>query len=66
MTYRTQRDAERDIRIALWGDLPLAQRSCLLPEPGTYSIVATADVNGHLVAFLFDNYGRTESKIVVS
>lgn len=58
--YRTQRDAERDARIALWGDVHIAHRPCLYPERGTYSIVVAADVNGRTVAFFFDKYGRRD------
>lgn len=62
--YTSRREAQREIVAALWGEVPFAKRPCLLPEPGTYSIVATANVNGRDVAFLFDNYGRlVESEV---
>lgn len=55
--FRTQADAVREARTALWGDVHHSKRACLYPEPGTYSIVVSADVNGNLVAIHFDNYG---------
>lgn len=72
-SYRSQAEAAKDIRIGLWGDVPFAQRPCLLPEhfvrgeqPPTYSIVVSANVNGRLVAFGFDNYGRRTQTLVLS
>lgn len=51
--YRSQREAMVDARIGIWGDLPLSRRECIVPSP-----TVTANVNHHLVAIHFDNYGR--------
>jgi hypothetical protein len=64
-TYTTQAEAEREIRIALWGDVSFARRPTLFPEPGTLGIVVAADVNGRTVAFTFDNWGRRVAKPLV-
>lgn len=63
--YISRHEAQRDIIAALWGEVTFAKRPCLLPEPGTYSIVVTANVNGKDVAFLFDNYGRLNQALEV-
>jgi len=68
--YHSQAEAERDIRIALWGDAdgnaPWAKRRCLYPDPTNSRweppIGVTAVVNGRLVFFRFDNYGRRSRK----
>lgn len=59
--FNSIRDASREARIALWGDVPFSQRPCLYPEPGTYGIYVVANVNGHLILIDFDNYGRQTS-----
>lgn len=56
--FRSQADAVREARLAIWGDVTFAKRECILPEPGVYGIHVTANVNGHLVDINFDNYGR--------
>ena len=63
--YRTRRDVATDVVAFLWDGKPFSQRQMVLPEPGTYSVAVTADVNGHLVSFEFDNYGRVIQAQVV-
>jgi hypothetical protein len=76
--YRTQTDAERDARTAIWGDVPFAKRAYVgyrhdgkgdplgvvtyLPPHGYPVIAVTATVNGRAVVFYFDGYGRRDRK----
>ena len=51
--YRSQAEAVKDARIGIWGDVPLAKREMIYPDP-----TVTAQVNGRLIVIDFDNYGR--------
>lgn len=71
ITYRTQRDAVKDARIALWGDLPLSKRPFLRLEvqqldggPFLLGTFVTAHVNGRDVVIEFDNYGRHQIEVL--
>lgn len=65
-SYSTQVEAEREARIAIWGDVPFSRRECIFPEPGTYdAAVVTATVNYRTVVFFFDNYGRRSANPIV-
>lgn len=70
IVFRSQNDAVRAAREAIWGDVPYAQRECVTPrthpEFGEYIqgvpyMVVSANVNGRLVAIHFDAYGRLDS-----
>jgi hypothetical protein len=78
--YRTQAEAERDARGAVWGDVPFAQRAEV--SRTTYNgtrdplgvvahvdrlqvIAVAATVNGRTVVFTFDHWGRRASKPLV-
>lgn len=56
--FRTQQDAVRAAREFIWGDVPFAKRECKYPDPGTFGIIVSANVNGRLIVIDFDNYGR--------
>lgn len=74
--FRTQSEAVRDARIAIWGDVTLAKREHVGPrthpdlahfdERGVPMIVVSANVNGNLVLIRFDGYGRHERPYVVA
>jgi hypothetical protein len=52
-TYRSRKDVHADVLALFWDSKPFSQRECVVPAPAV-----TADVNGHLVSFEYDNYGR--------
>lgn len=58
--YRTQADAKRDIVGAIWGDVSFAKREWVRGDliNGYPETVVSANVNGRLVTFTFDQYGR--------
>jgi len=62
-SFRSRREAAQAAREYLWGDVPLSRRACLYPEQGAYGIYVAANVNGRLVVFDFDNYGRVTNTI---
>lgn len=64
-TFRSQADAQRAAREAIWGTVPLSQREFMPLDPGTLAINVVADVNGRLVLLRFDNYGRVAEKVVL-
>lgn len=73
--YRTQADAVRDARIAIWGDVPFAKREFVTPRThpdvaffdhrGFPVIAVSANVNGRLVVIHFEHYGRLAHEGVV-
>lgn len=78
--YRTQADAERDARAAIWGDVPFAQRAqvsrtrfddsrdplgVVVFVGGLMCIAVAATVNGRTVVFTFDHWGRRDRKPLV-
>lgn len=66
--FRTQTEAVRAAREAIWGDVPFARRAFVDPknrpdvafydERGLPVIAVSANVNGHLVVIHFEHYGR--------
>lgn len=63
-SYSTQAEAKRAIVEAIWGSVPFARRESVRIPAGEYSIHVAADVNGDLVVFAFDNYGRLSARQV--
>jgi hypothetical protein len=73
--YRTRAEAVRDARVFIWGDVSLSKRAFVDPRNspdvafydhrGLPVIAVSADVNGHLVVFYFDHYGRSEGGVEV-
>lgn len=63
--FRSQAEAKTAAREAIWGTVPFAKREFKPLDPGTYGIHVSANVNGDLVVFQFDHYGRTEGKPLV-
>lgn len=67
--FSTQADAIRAAREFIWGDVPFARREAVTPRTRAdlYTsdrfgrLVVSANVNGHLFVFHFDNYGREQS-----
>lgn len=65
--FRTQADAVREARLAIWGDVSFAKREYVSPKTrpdvavfvnGWPEIAVSAEVNGRLVVISFDSYGR--------
>lgn len=61
--FRTQADAVREARTAIWGDVPFSRRECYRPTEWVSrfqaaDLVFAADVNGRLFVFELDCYGR--------
>lgn len=67
-TYRSQSAAIEDIVRFMWGTEALILREVTYKSTvsgQTPCLDVTADVNGHLVVFRMDNFGRvTEKKVV--
>lgn len=73
--FRTQTEAVREARTAIWGDVSFAKREFVSPrnrpdvalfdERGLPQLVVSANVNGRLVVIHFDSYGRLTHEGVV-
>ncbi len=73
--FTTQAEAERAARTFIWGDVPFSKRVHVSPHTspdlgyfdhrGCPVIAVSANVNGRLVVFTFDGYGRRDQKPLV-
>lgn len=60
--FSTQAEAKRAAVEAIWGTAPFSRRPFVAIPAGERSIHVAADVNGDLVVFAFDNYGRMSAR----